>query len=265
MNKRGSIVVLLTVGAMLACNFPVLVNSSAAPTETPLPAEVDATPINIDEVATDTATVAPPTSTATATTAATATPCSPQLSANSPVNVRRGPGVVYDAIAALNTGQIAAIQGRNEEGTWWYIALPGESAGHGWVAASVTTVICDASRVAVIAAPPTPTEAAPEVVDVSVWVDPEVISVPGCMGPITQSTAGATIEVSGPMKFKWHFNTDQLGALPTQTLSFIKAGSKDVSETFMPPMVPGTYWVRLVIEGVDLSGFDIQAKYKINC
>lgn len=257
MNMRGFKFALLAVLLVLACNFPVTV-SSVIPTDTPVPLPADFTPIVADVQATDTpAPIAP-----------SATTCTPQLTANSPVNVRSGPGTVYDAVGALNTGQAATIEGRNTESTWWYIVFPGGPSNHGWVAASVTTATCNPTTLAVVAAPPTPvppTEVVAEVIGASVWVDPTVVSVGGCMGPPALSSAGATIEVSGAMKVKWHFNTQQAGTLPTHTTNFNKAGAKDVSDTFAPSLSPGTYWVRLVIEGVNTSGWSIQATYKVQC
>ncbi len=133
---------------------------------------------------------------------------------------------------------------------------------------SVVTATCNPQSVAVVAAPPTPvppTEVVAQVIGASVWVDPETIGVAGCMGPPAVSSAGATIEVSGPMKVKWHFVTQQTGNLPSHTTNFNKAGSKDVADTFVPSLEAGTYWVKLVIEGVDTSGWGLQVKYKISC
>ncbi len=262
MNQRGSKLVLLAVLLILACNFPVTISGVVIATETPVagePVDVGVTPgINAPEVASATPTVVIP----------SATTCTPRLTANSPVNVRWGPGTEYEAIGALNTGQAASIDGKNADGTWWYIVFPSGPSGHGWVAASVTTATCNAATVGVVAAPPTPvvpTEVVAQVIGATVWVDPSTIGVAGCMGPIQPSSVGATIEVSGPMKVKYHFNTQQVGSLPTHTVNFNKAGSKDVSDSFTPPLEAGTYWVRLVIEGVNTSGWAIQAKYKISC
>ena len=85
------------------------------------------------------------------------------------------------------------------------------------------------------------------------------------MGPIQPSTASATIEVTGAVKLSWHFETQQNGALSIHSLNFNKAQAKDVSESFTPPLTAGKYWVRLEIDGVDMSGFDNQATYKISC
>ncbi len=258
MFKRGPILVLVTTALLLACSFPTAISTLPAPNANPLPAEAGITPELASEDATDTPTVfVPPPTT-----------CTPQLTANSAVNVREGPGTVYDTVGALTTGQAATIDGRNPENTWWYIVYPSGPGGHGWVAASVTTATCNPTSVAVVVPPPTPvppTQVVSEVIGANVWVDPSTIGVAGCMGPIQPSSVGATIEVSGPMQVHWHFNTQQRGALGSHVTNFNKAGSKDVEDSFTPALTAGTYWVRLVIDGVNTSGWSIQATYKISC
>jgi len=94
---------------------------------------------------------------ATVTITVTPTQCVPIIVANSPVNVRSGPGTVYEPpIGALNLGESAGVAGKNAEGTWWYINFPANSGGHGWVSVSVVTASCIPTSLAVVAAPPTP-------------------------------------------------------------------------------------------------------------
>ncbi len=91
----------------------------------------------------------------------TATQCSPTIIATTNVNVRNGPGSVYDVIGALPTGATAPLAGRNDSGSWWYIVFPGGVNGYGWVSASYATAACAPQVVQVIAAPPTPTPPPP--------------------------------------------------------------------------------------------------------
>ena len=252
MKKRRSTLLLLAAVLILACTCPAIGATGANPPATATPEAASPTTAAAVEAPSPTSTVAAPTA------------CTAQLSANSSVFVREGPGTEYDDIGSLNTGQIAAIAGKNSEGTWWHIVYPSGPGGHGWVSGSVTTATCVSGSLAVIVPPPTPVP--PTVVTgVSVSVDPTEIHVAGCMGPIQLSTVTATIEVNGPIKIKYHFDTDQNGALPTHTLNFNEAGAKDVSETFLPPVAAGTYKVKLVIDGMNLGGMDFQAKYKIFC
>lgn len=90
----------------------------------------------------------------------TPTTCVSTVVANSPVNVRSGPGTVYEPpIGSLNLGESAGVAGKNDDGTWWYINFPAGSGGHGWVSASVVTASCIPTSLAIIAAPPTPVPA----------------------------------------------------------------------------------------------------------
>jgi uncharacterized protein YraI len=197
--------------------------------------------------------------------AASATPCTPLVTANVNAFVRKGPGTEFGDVGNLLTGQTAEVAGKLDDGTWWYIKFPSAPGGVAWIAASTVTASCLPATVAIIAAPPTPTSSVGVVTDVSVSVDPTTIGVPGCMGPILPSNVSATVTVDGPVKLKLRFVTQQDGTLSNQTLSFAKAGSKDVSDSFTPPLTAGTYWVKIVIDGQDLSGMDNQVKYKISC
>lgn len=85
-------------------------------------------------------------------------PCNPTVTATVNANVRSGPGTAYGAVGSLMLGQTATIVGRNDAYTWWYIAYPGVSGGHAWIAGSVVTSACVPSVVQVVAAPPLPTE-----------------------------------------------------------------------------------------------------------
>jgi Bacterial SH3 domain len=264
MNKRRSTLLLLAAAVIVACSCPAIAATGTAlpPTSTPVPGAPSATPAPGESPAATSA------SEPTQTSAVPPTACFPQLTASVNANVREGPGTIYDEVGALLAGQTATIDGRNSEGTWWRIIYPANSASHGWVAGSVSTAICTSSVAAVLppatAIPPT-AEIVIRVTNVSVSVDPKEINVGGCMGPIQPSTASAVISVNGPIKLKWHFYTDQNGALGTHTLNFDTAGSKGVSDEFTPPLTEGTYHVELVINGQDLGGMDFRAKYKIGC
>jgi uncharacterized protein YgiM (DUF1202 family) len=78
------------------------------------------------------------------------------VSANVPVNVRRGDSVIYEAFAALQPGQTVTIVGRSSTGSGWYVVdLP--NGQRGWVAPTVVTVSGDLSGVPFVAPPPPPT------------------------------------------------------------------------------------------------------------
>jgi len=149
--------VLLTAILVFACSCPLV---------TPTPGQPDAA--NVATALAGTLTAAAPAS-STAPTAATVgaatlapsavpaspTACTPTVVANTAANIRSGPGTVYDAIDSLPQAGSAGVAGKNNEGTWWYILIPG-GTNHGWIAASVVTPNCIPASVAIIAAPPTP-------------------------------------------------------------------------------------------------------------
>ena len=99
--------------------------------------------------------------------------------------------------------------------------------------------------------------------NVTVAVDPKELNVGGCIGPIPPSKVEGTIEVNGPVTVEWHFDTQQLGALPNQSTVFDAAGSKSFSADFTPLLSAGTYWVRMVVTSP--NGIQGETSYKINC
>jgi CSLREA domain-containing protein len=110
-----------------------------------------------------TATEAPPTPTPspepTATPPTSPSPSgAPQATFLNNANCREGPGLVYDVVTSLYRGQVAQIEGRNVESSWWWIRLPGLQA-HCWVAGSTVQVSGDMAAVPVFEAPPTPVPA----------------------------------------------------------------------------------------------------------
>jgi uncharacterized protein YraI len=248
MRKRRAVVVLMAVMIILACNFPGIGVTGAVETAT---AALEA---------------ASPTLAPSATVAAVATVCTPQITANTAANVRSGPGTGYNIVGSLNPNQSATIDGKNTEGTWWYIVYATAPGGHGWVAASTSTATCVSGPIAVVVPPATSTPKVElGVTNVSVSVDPKEILIGGCMGPLQQSTVVANITVNGPITLQWHFETDQHGSLGNHSLSFDNAGSKQVSEKFTPLVEAGTFTVQIVIDNMDLGGMDFRAKYKIVC
>ncbi|HEY5983484.1 MAG TPA: SH3 domain-containing protein, partial [Anaerolineales bacterium] len=227
MLKHKSVLLIPVTVFMLACTISAVTSGTPGqppgqPAQAPSPTTAAQAPTAINTL--------PP-----------AVACTPQLTANSAANVRYGPGTLYEIVGALALNQVATIEGRNAEGTWWYIVYATAPGGHGWVSGSITSATCVPSGLAIIAPPPTPvvpTGVAAAITNVSVTVDPKKISVPGCMGPIQQSVAAANVTVSGPIKIKWHFETEQNGSLPTHVQNFNGAGTKNLSDSFTPPLTP---------------------------
>jgi uncharacterized protein YraI len=152
MNKSRKLLSLLAlVLVIMSCNLPSTSGGATPPSQGQT--ATGSAPISQGEATsspTFTQTTAP---VITDTVAPSATPCSPMVVANSAVNVRGGPGTVYDTVGGLNPGGSAPVSGKNADGTWWYIDTPG---GHGWVSGSVVTASCIPASLVVVAAPPTP-------------------------------------------------------------------------------------------------------------
>jgi len=152
MHKNRVLIAVLAISlAILSCNVPsgqeveslALTITALVNTATPSGAA--------------SATLPPPTTSASdATVAASATACSPIVTANLNANVREGPSTDYNPVGALLTNQTAPIVGRNAEGSWWNIVFAAGPGGKGWIANSTVTASCLPASVAVIAPPPPP-------------------------------------------------------------------------------------------------------------
>jgi len=189
----------------------------------------------------------------------TATPSVPMVTpVDKPVNCRFGPGVGFVSLGAgLAVGANAQILGKTAGGDWWLIQNPSAGGGNCWVAASVTTATGDLTTVGVVAAP------AAFVTKTTIKADPDTISVPGCTGPIMALSLKGTIDVNGPTTVKWHFETQEDGALPEHSLEFTAFGSQNVSADYTPPVTEGNFWVRLIVTSP--NAMVAEAKYKIDC
>lgn len=73
--------------------------------------------------------------------------------ANTKLNVRQGPGVVYGVIGQLQLGQEVNVTGKLADNSWWQIDFNGAP---GWVSAPYTYPGGDCGAVAVAQAPPAP-------------------------------------------------------------------------------------------------------------
>lgn len=175
-----------------------------------------------------------------------------------PVNCRFGPSVDYAQVGALKAGEYTQVFGKTSAGDWWQVQNPSETSQKCWVAASITTGTGNFSTIGVVAAP------AALVTKLTLKVDQETISLPVCTDPLEPVNLKGTIEANGPLTAKWHFETEQGGPMPEQTLEFTTFGSQDVSASYMPlPVKPGTYWVRLIVTSPNST--TVETKYKIDC
>jgi hypothetical protein len=250
MRNRRSIYLFLAGVIVLACSCPLVTATgvtppgAASPTQSRPPAPLD------------TATSSVPTDTPAP--AATSTPTVPiAWPKEVSVNCRFGPGTAWAIVSGLNVGQTTEIAGRNADSSWWYVKDPSNPGAYCWVGASVTNTAGNLALLTIISPPNA------VVTDVSVKLVPNTIHVGGCMGPIQPMSLKGTITVNGPASVKWHFETQQGGALPSHTTTFDAFGAKNANADYTPPLTAGSYWVRLIITSPNsMVG---EAKYKITC
>ncbi len=134
---------------------PTLIVMTSTPSATPVPtATPTATP-----VPSDTPTPFIPTSTPRT----TPTPSTPYAIMNSPhgfVNVRSGPGVVYDPpLGTYQNTVVADVLGKQYDldgNLWWLISFPAAPFDQGWVYAPYTLAY-NVGQIPWVTAPPTPT------------------------------------------------------------------------------------------------------------
>ncbi len=100
---------------------------------------------------------------------ATLTPIPPSLPlaiAQTNLEIRSGPGDVYDLLGHLPAGTMAEITGRDETDQWWQIRTGLSAVGVGWIKAGTAfTKATGAHNITVAMAPPTPTGTATPVLD----------------------------------------------------------------------------------------------------
>ncbi|PWB69489.1 MAG: hypothetical protein C3F07_19825 [Anaerolineales bacterium] len=252
MKSKTLILFLVLTFIIQACNLPSNVPGTETPTEEP--------------TVVPSATQPPPTATATNTPPPTDTPpptltSTPTIPIAFPkdvsVNCRFGPGTEWAVLSGLVVGQSSQIIGKSADFNWWYIVDPLNASRNCWVAASVTNTAGNLAPIPVVETPKA------TVTSVSVKITPADISVAGCVGPISPSKIEGTIETNGPTTVKWYFETQQSGAMSTQTTEFTEAGSKTVSADYTPSVIVGTYWVRLIVTSP--NSIQSETKYEIKC
>lgn len=249
MKRRKALFIFLSAILVFACNLPAAIPT---PTPSPIPA------------ASLTPTAVLPTLTATVV-GSTVPFASPN---DGPLNCRSGPGTNFQVVVVLNPAQSAEVVGKNPEGTWWHVKNPSIAGSFCWISVPFANITGDASGVQVVAIPPTPTNvpnAKVVVTHIEIFVDPQTTHVGGCIGPIQPISVSANIQTNGAIKLKVHFKDEQTGNLGNETLNFKQADTRDVSDSFTPPINEGTHKIFLVIEGQDLTGLNAVATYKITC
>ena len=125
------------------------------------------------------------------------------------------------------------------------------------MASSVTNTAGNLGAIPVVEAPRA------SVTEVTVDVEPNALSIAGCAGPILPLEITGTIETNGPGPVTWYFETQQGGAMASQTTTFEASSPRDFSTTYTPTLTAGTYWVRLVVTSP--NSIQGEARYTITC
>lgn len=257
MKIRNLSILLVFVLAISSCNLPSNKPAQNDENEAPPPAPtLENTPLPPEPTATLIPSETPlPTDTPLPT--ATFTPTVPVAwPKDLNVNCRFGYGTEWLAVGALVEGQPAEIKGKNPTASWWYVALPNTPSTPCWVAASVTNTSGN------LAALPVINQSIASVTGVSIE-KPDTISVAGCLGPIQPLDLKGSIEMNGPGTASWHFDTQQSGVITDHATDFDTVGSKSVSDSFVPPLTAGSYWLKLVVIGPNDK--QAESSYKIEC
>ncbi len=156
-NNFISAIIILAL-ATFACSLP---GAPATTEENDLAGTITAQALTIQA---PTATLAPPTETATqeftSTPEFTPTPSVPMVTVSVDTNCRTGPSTVYDRIGALLIGQTAEVVGKYTPQNYWIIKTPG-SSGVCWLWGSYATVSGNTSNLPEYPVPPTPTPSIP--------------------------------------------------------------------------------------------------------
>jgi len=250
MKSRSLWSTLALVLALLACNLP-----STLPTETPTVVAITPSSTAVPGTPIPSQTV-PPSNTPPPTT--TSTPSVPvAFPKEVAVNCRLGPGTGWIVLSGLSVGASAQITGKSGDGGWWQVVDPLNSSRRCWVAASVTSTAGNVAGIPVAEAPKA------TVTNVTVDVDPESLSVAGCLGPILPLKITGTIETNGPVDVQWRFETQQSGTILTKTTTFDAFGEETVSTEYTPTLLAGNYWVRLVVTSPNETQAEV--KYTIAC
>lgn len=250
MKSRFLLSMLVLALAVSGCNLP-----SNVPTPTPTLSLI--TPSATQAPFTETPTFTPvPSNTPPPTT--TSTPTVPvAFPREQPVNCRLGPSTGWIQLSALNVGASAQIVGKSSDGGWWNVVDPLNSSRRCWVASSVTNTAGNLAGIPVAGGP------SASVTKVSIDVEPDTINAAACPGAGDPIEFSGTIETNGPTTVTWHFETEQTGALPTDTIGFDAFGTEDFSTYYTPMLGEGTYWVRLIVTSP--NAMQAEAEYEIDC
>ncbi len=250
MKMRNSFVFLLIMLLLVSCDL----SANTKPTETPA---ATITPMVLPTMTFTPAPSETPIPSETPTPTATATPSVPVvLPKDININCRHGFGVEWGVVGALLEGEYALLEGRTLTSSWWYVTLNDGLDTKCWVSADVTEVAGSLAGIPVVE------QSKAFVTNVSVDT-PETAIYAGCQGPVELLSVRGTIEMNGPGTVSWHIESEQRGIISNQTVKFLEAGTKPVADSFLPSLVEGEYFVKLVVIGP--NQIETQTTYEVEC
>ncbi|MBM3123446.1 MAG: hypothetical protein FJZ87_00065 [Chloroflexi bacterium] len=180
------------------------------------------------------------------------------------LNCRTGPHKAWQVVTVLPPDQGVEIAGQSEDGAWWYVKNPVQPGGFCWISAEFAKVTGNVNNVPKIAASPAPLiypTPEPSITRIDMGVDPDVIEVPGCVGPIQSVTAWAFIHTDGELEITVWFWDDTAGEQKKKNLYFPRADIGQISSSFTPQVIDGVHTVTLETKGLTLAS----ATYEIKC
>jgi len=146
---------------------------------------------------------------ATAIPTVTGTPPGPMVVALEQVNVRDGPGVLYNPVGVLIAGQRVPALGRSPGGDWIEISYPGAPGGVGWVYSYNVTLEAGAFPLRIVEPPPTPTPRITSTIDPTLAAQFPALGQPAATrlptftpaAPVVQPTFASNAEGGGGRGF----------------------------------------------------------------
>lgn len=262
--RSTALVLALLILAGIACNLPGSgPTATAEPPAGSVPSDSPGDPEEPEQPAAPPSETPEPTATETATQIPTETytptPEIPMVMVTLNTNCRVGPGVVYDLLGALLTGEKAEIVGRTTSGPYVIIDNPNKPGELCWLWLEYAEITGNTDLLPLMTPPPTPTPKPFTVKSVTASVEND--SYTGSCP--YQFNFTAVIEVNGPgeVTYKWERSDGALA--PEKTITFTEAGSKSVTTSWQLGL-DFSGWQQLhILSPIDLTSN--RANFNLNC
>ena len=140
---------------------------------------------------------------------------------NTGLNLRSGPGTVYDRVGLVAGGAVVPIIGRVGDNTWWQVRY---GITVGWISGQYTSIYGICSSIPVISVPPTPTPtgSTPTAVPTLTRTPPPVPTItvtPGRADLVISSIAGPTNTTVAASPVTYSVTITNTGSGPSGTFS----------------------------------------------